>query len=345
MSQILKLRRSAVPGNVPSTSSIQLGEIAMNTYDGKLFMRKSSSIFDTVIEIGASSSYAATASYASNFTVAGTLTAQTLVVQTITSSTDYVTGSTRFGSLLSNTHQFTGSVSITGSLAINGSSVITSAQTSSLSVTSASYATTALSASYFSGSIANAVTAQTASYVTSSNVYGPYGANSILSSSYALTASYVSGSSSTSVTSSYALTASYVVTALTASYFITSSVTSASYASTASYVVNALTASYLQNPTNRIADGFATASVNGTSDPTKLFLVTSGSFSLFNIKSTTETNLYSNIFIINNFTTQQPVLTVSQSIVQFATQSSDPTGTAKEGSVWFTSSSLYIALS
>jgi hypothetical protein len=51
-----------------------------------------------------------------NVTVAGTLTAQTLVVQTITSSTDFVTGSTRFGSLLSNTHQFTGSVSITGSL-------------------------------------------------------------------------------------------------------------------------------------------------------------------------------------------------------------------------------------
>jgi len=114
---------------------------------------------------------------------------------------------------------------------------------------------------------------------------------------------------------------------------------------TASYATTALSASYLQNPTNRISDGFATASVNGTSDPTKLFLVTSGSFSIFNIKSTTETNLYSDIFIINNFTTQQPVLTVSQSVVQFATHSSDPTGTEKEGSVWFTSSSLYIALS
>jgi hypothetical protein len=58
---------------------------------------------------------AITASSADNFTVRGTLTAQTIVAQTITSSTDFVTGSTRFGSLLSNTHQFTGSVSITGS--------------------------------------------------------------------------------------------------------------------------------------------------------------------------------------------------------------------------------------
>jgi hypothetical protein len=51
-----------------------------------------------------------------SFTTTGTLTAQTLVVQTITSSVDFVTGSTRFGSILGNTHVFTGSVSITGSL-------------------------------------------------------------------------------------------------------------------------------------------------------------------------------------------------------------------------------------
>jgi hypothetical protein len=72
----------------------------------------------------ASASQAATASSADNFTVRGTLTAQTIVAQTITSSTDFVTGSTRFGSLSSNTHQFTGSVGITGSLTINGSNTI-----------------------------------------------------------------------------------------------------------------------------------------------------------------------------------------------------------------------------
>jgi hypothetical protein len=59
---------------------------------------------------------AQTSSYANAFTVAGTLTAQTLVVQTITSSVDFVTGSTRFGSISGNTHQFTGSVGISGSL-------------------------------------------------------------------------------------------------------------------------------------------------------------------------------------------------------------------------------------
>jgi hypothetical protein len=59
---------------------------------------------------------AQTASFANTFTVNSTLTAQTLVVQTITSSVDYVTGSTRFGSLLDNTHIFTGSIDTSGSI-------------------------------------------------------------------------------------------------------------------------------------------------------------------------------------------------------------------------------------
>jgi len=48
----------------------------------------------------------------SNLIVTGSITAQTLVVQTITSSVDFVTGSTRFGSILGNTHVFSGSVTM-----------------------------------------------------------------------------------------------------------------------------------------------------------------------------------------------------------------------------------------
>ena len=60
----------------------------------------------------------------SSVTVGGTLTAQTIVAQTITSSIEFVTGSTRNGSLLTDTHQFTGSVLMTGSLTVNGISAI-----------------------------------------------------------------------------------------------------------------------------------------------------------------------------------------------------------------------------
>jgi len=61
---------------------------------------------------------AATASFANNLTVAGTLTAQTLVVQTITSSVIYSSGSNVFGNDIANTQVLTGSVTVTGSLAV-----------------------------------------------------------------------------------------------------------------------------------------------------------------------------------------------------------------------------------
>ena len=59
----------------------------------------------------------------------------------------------------------------------------------SLQATGSLYGTASW-ATNFSGSITNAVIADTASYVVSSNVWGPYGADSIVTSSYALTASY-----------------------------------------------------------------------------------------------------------------------------------------------------------
>ena len=66
----------------------------------------------------------------------GTITATTLVVQTITSSISSITGSTQFGQLASNTHQFTGSLYVTGGLYVTGSNigVNTTSATSPLSL-------------------------------------------------------------------------------------------------------------------------------------------------------------------------------------------------------------------
>jgi hypothetical protein len=71
-----------------------------------------------------SSSFAATSSYANSFTVGGTLTAQTINVQIITSSIEFNTGSTRNGALSTNTHQFTGSVLMSGSLNVGSSATV-----------------------------------------------------------------------------------------------------------------------------------------------------------------------------------------------------------------------------
>jgi hypothetical protein len=50
MAQNIILKRSTLGGKVPATSSLNLGEIAINTYDGKLFFKRSGSI-DSIEEI------------------------------------------------------------------------------------------------------------------------------------------------------------------------------------------------------------------------------------------------------------------------------------------------------
>ena len=40
MAQVVKLKRSATAAKVPSTSDLELGELAMNTNDGKVYFEK-----------------------------------------------------------------------------------------------------------------------------------------------------------------------------------------------------------------------------------------------------------------------------------------------------------------
>jgi hypothetical protein len=59
MAQVIKLKRSAVSGSVPLTSQLELGEVAINTYDGKMYIKKNDGA-DAIIEIGGFSSSATT---------------------------------------------------------------------------------------------------------------------------------------------------------------------------------------------------------------------------------------------------------------------------------------------
>jgi len=52
MANTVKLKRSAVQGKIPSTSDLELGEVGINTYDGKLFIKKDDGT-ESVVEIGA----------------------------------------------------------------------------------------------------------------------------------------------------------------------------------------------------------------------------------------------------------------------------------------------------
>lgn len=40
MAQTVKIKRSAVAGKVPTTSDLELGELAINTFDGALYMER-----------------------------------------------------------------------------------------------------------------------------------------------------------------------------------------------------------------------------------------------------------------------------------------------------------------
>ena len=53
MTQVVKLKRSATPGKVPTTADLELGEIAINTYDGKLYFEKDSGT-PTVVSVATS---------------------------------------------------------------------------------------------------------------------------------------------------------------------------------------------------------------------------------------------------------------------------------------------------
>lgn len=56
----IKLKRSAVQGKIPSVGDLDLGEIALNTYDGKAYMKKNDGT-EAIVEIGGGgSSFSAT---------------------------------------------------------------------------------------------------------------------------------------------------------------------------------------------------------------------------------------------------------------------------------------------
>ena len=196
---------------------------------------------------------------ASNALIYGTLVAQTIHAQFITASTEFITGSTKFGTQLTDTHQFTGSVTITGSLSVNNSPVITdstftpfSSSVSTRLVTlenaSASFAIVSQSFASTSESIANRVTIIEGNYATTgSNIFignqiitGSVKVTGGITGSLLGTASFADNATS----SSYALTASFALNVpATASYALQA--LSSSFASTASFALNVpATASY-----------------------------------------------------------------------------------------------------
>ena len=48
----IKMKRSAVASKVPATTDLELGELGVNTYDGKLFLKKNVGGTESIVEVG-----------------------------------------------------------------------------------------------------------------------------------------------------------------------------------------------------------------------------------------------------------------------------------------------------
>lgn len=153
MAQNIQLKRSALSGKVPDTGSLTLGELAINTYDGKIFFKKSGSIesVESIVTTNSTTTgsirltgtgsfsslqvnntltvnhgetiVSGSALVTSNLTVLGSVNTRQFNISIISSSILFESGSSKFGNTSDDLHQFTGSVDISGSLIVNGSEV------------------------------------------------------------------------------------------------------------------------------------------------------------------------------------------------------------------------------
>jgi hypothetical protein len=114
---IISLDSIQVTGSISATGGIIIsGSIASASYasNAELLDGRDSTIFATT----GSNIFSGNQTICANLTTTCTITAQTLVVQTVTSSIVYSSGSNIFGNQLTDTQRFTGSVLITGSLTV-----------------------------------------------------------------------------------------------------------------------------------------------------------------------------------------------------------------------------------
>jgi hypothetical protein len=117
MAQIVQLKRSSLSGKVPGTGSLNLGELAINTYDGKIYLRRSGST-DTVQEV-----------ITTNVVNTGSIFLTGAITASIAATNGVVSGSSQIITILSSLNSVSSSlISKTGSYATTGSNIFSGSQ-------------------------------------------------------------------------------------------------------------------------------------------------------------------------------------------------------------------------
>jgi len=117
MAQIVQLKRSSLSGKVPGTGSLNLGELAINTFDGKIYLRRSGST-DTIQEV-----------ITTNVVNTGSIFLTGAITASIAATNGVVSGSSQIIGILSSLNEFSASENnksttlgnLTGSYATTGS--------------------------------------------------------------------------------------------------------------------------------------------------------------------------------------------------------------------------------
>lgn len=136
MAQNIILKRSSLPGKVPDTGSLNAGELAINTYDGKIFIKRAGNVdsIQSVLTTNSTTTGSITLTQTGSFaelvtTQDGNIGRDLYVIRDIITNNDIDAGGDISGSglqvndTLNVTHEyltFTGSANLTGSVGVLG---------------------------------------------------------------------------------------------------------------------------------------------------------------------------------------------------------------------------------
>ena len=113
-------KRSLTTGSVPTTSSLEAGQLAINVPDGRLFLRKSGSGVDQVVSaITTNASNSGSVSLTGSLSISGSGTVFSTVGDSIEMDADTLEMTGSF--LVSGSSRFIGNTTVTGSLNVTGS--------------------------------------------------------------------------------------------------------------------------------------------------------------------------------------------------------------------------------
>ena len=93
MANSIKVKRSATPSAAPTTANLELGELAINTYDGRLFIKKDNGTA-SIVEVGSTLGTVTSVSVVTANGVSGTVATATTTPAITLSLTKTGTGTT-----------------------------------------------------------------------------------------------------------------------------------------------------------------------------------------------------------------------------------------------------------